>query len=203
MRRIAHKIEHDAVELFGIGVDFDRGIDLVRECERLFCGFAGAIGFDGFVDDGRQRHDAPDGRMFVGAAVAQRVRRQRHRAIERSDKARRQALHDGIVDFRKPVRCQLCAREDVSEIVLDLGDGRAKRRKPRLLLQEAIELALHGGQFAFGASDFIFAAGGARNARRVFGIFAEIDHRPHQPRHGPRHHPVEAHIDEHARWPRR
>ena len=75
--------------------------------------------------------------------------------------------------------------------MLDARHCRAKCRQSRLLLQEAIEIALHRGQFAFGNADLVLARTGADDARRIFGIVVERHHRARDPPHRPDHDDVE------------
>src|SRR5579862_5296084 len=74
---IAQQIEHDAIELLGIGVDDEGLIDRVGESDRAGRGLE--RGLAGLVDERLEQGTLARGRALVCTAVTQGLRRQRHR----------------------------------------------------------------------------------------------------------------------------
>jgi hypothetical protein len=96
------------------------------------------------------------------------------------------------------VGCELGSRQDISEIVLDSRDRGTQCREPGLLLQEAVEIALHRCEFAFGDADLVLARRGADDARGIFRIVMERNHGARDAPHGTDHDDVEAGEYKHA-----
>ncbi len=195
---IAHEIEQDAMQLFAIGIHHQRRIDPVLERQHRRHPHRLAH----IIDNRREQNGFAFRWALVGAAIAQRVGGKRHRPVERGDQPRRQPLHHRIVDRRQPFGGQLRTRQYVAQIVLDLGDRAAQGRKPRLLLQGAIDIALHRGQFAFGDSDLVAPRRCHDDTARIFRVLPEPDHRRGDPPHRPHQHEIEAKKNQHRRHDR-
>ncbi len=57
--------------------------------------------------------------------------------------------------------------------MLDFRDRAAQRRQPRLLLQRAVDFALHRRQLAFRDADLVAPRARRNDARRIFRVLAE------------------------------
>ena len=100
----------------------------------------------GFADLGHHRLDqdhAAVGRGLLGAAIGQRRLAERDGALQRAHQLRRKALHPRIGHAGELVGQQLRGRQQVAQIVVDLGDRKAERGEPALLMQHRHQIALH------------------------------------------------------------
>ncbi len=82
----------------------------------------------------------------------------------------------GIGDRRQPFGEELRGREQVAQVVVDLGDREPERREMVLLLQQRGEIELHGGERTLGGADLVVAVGRRDDAGGVLRILAEGHH---------------------------
>ena len=88
-------------------------------------------------------------------------------------------------------------RQDVAQIVVDLGDRGAERGEPRALAQRLAHRLLHRRQLALGARRSRRAARSAAITREASsGSCAERDHAGGEPAHRPHQQPLQAQIEE-------
>ena len=153
----------------------------------------------GFAHLGDHRLDqdhAAVGRGFLGAAIGQRRLAERDGALQRAHQFRRKALHPRIGHAGELVRQQLRRRQQIAQIVVDLGDREAERGEPALLMQHRHQVALHVGQFALGDADLVAALARHDDPRRAFGVFVEADQARGQPPHRPHEQIMQREIDQ-------
>ncbi|MGY3583835.1 hypothetical protein ACVIF9_002512 [Bradyrhizobium sp. USDA 4350] len=74
-------------------------------------------------------------------------------------------------------------RQQIAQVVIDLGDGEPERGKPALLMQHRDEVALHVRQLALGNADLVAALAGHDDSRRTLRILVEADQARGQPPH--------------------
>ena len=96
-------------------------------------------------------------------------------------------MHARIREARQLVGDQLRRRQDVAQVVIDLGDGETERRQPPLLLQHRGKIALHGVKLVLRHADLVVAAARPDPARGILRVVAkrhhvggDAPHRPHQ-----------------------
>ena len=155
-----------------------------------------AGGFAHLGHHGLDQHHAAVGRGLLRAAVGQRRLAEVDRALQRAHQLRRKALHPRIGHAGELVGQQLRGGEQVAQIVVDLGDGKAERGEPALLMQHGNEVALHVGQFALGDADLVAALARHDDARRTLRVFVEADQIRGQPPHRPHEQIMQREIDQ-------
>ena len=109
---------------------------------------------------GREREAAAHG---GGAPSPVKVSVRLHSATARSIAAMRRGVsapHLGRGAAGKPVGHQPRGRQDVAQIVIDLGDGGAERGEPLLLAQGLAHRLLHRRQLALGQADLVARGSG-------------------------------------------
>ena len=136
------------------------------------------------------------GRGLLRAAIGQRRLAERDGALQRAHQLRRKALHPRIGHAGELVRQQLRGRQQIAQIVVDLGDREAERGEPALLMQHRHQVALHVGQFALGDADLVAALARHDDPRRAFRVFVEADQARGQPPHRPHEQIMQRQIDQ-------
>ena len=106
-------------------------------------------------------------------------------ALQRAHQLWRKALHARIGHAGELVRQQLRGRQQIAQVVVDLGDGKPECCEPALLMQHRDEVALHVTQFARRNADLVAALARHDDARWIFRVFVEADQigseTPHRP----------------------
>ena len=105
----------------------------------------------------RQREAAAMQRRGALARVVERAGGERDGAIDRGGKARRDAFQLGRGARRDTVGQEPHRREDVLQIVIDLGDGGTERGEPLFLEQRLAHGFLHHRQLALGLAELVAA----------------------------------------------
>ena len=153
-------------------------------------------GFAHLGDHGLDQDHAAVGRGLLRAAIGQRRLAERDGALQRAHQFWRKALHPGIGHAGELVGQQLRGRQQVAQIVIDLGDRKAKRCEPALLMQHRHQIALHVAEFALGDADLVAALARHDDMRRAFGVFVEADEIRGQPPHRPHEQIMQRQIDQ-------
>ena len=186
LQRIAHEVEHDAEELFGIGIHHQPALDRADPAHRRAAGIE-TQRLPHVLDQGLERDRAAVGRRLLHAAVGQCRLAERDGALERAHELGCEALHMRIGDLRQPLGEQLRRGQQVAQVVVDLRHRQPERGEMVLLLQHRGDVELHGGQLALGGADLVEAVRRRDNARGIFRVGAErhhvgghAPHRPHQ-----------------------
>ena len=133
---------------------------------------------------------------LLGPAIGQRRLAERDGALQRAHQFRREALHPRIGHAGELVGQQLRGRQQVAQIMVDLGDREAKGGEPALLMQHRHQVALHVAQFALGHADLVAALAGHDDPRRTFRILVKGDQARGQPPHRPHEQIMQRQIDQ-------
>ena len=96
-------------------------------------------------------------RQFAGLAICQGLIEKVDGAVQRGDELGRKALHLRIVHLASESETTCAVVSMLRKSWLTLLTARPKCGKMVFLLQQALQLALHVVQFAFGRADFIGA----------------------------------------------
>jgi hypothetical protein len=90
-------------------------------------------------------------------------------------------------------------RQQISQIMIDLGDRETECGEPALLMQHRHQVALHVGQFALRHADLVAALARHDDARRTFRVLVEADQARGQPPHRPHEQMMHGEIDQRRR----
>jgi len=85
----------------------------------------------------------------------------------------------------QPVGDEARRRQDVAQIVVDLGHRSAERRQPRTLPERLAHRFLKHSQFALGDTDLVLSSARRDHPRGILRISAKIHHAGGDPPHRP------------------
>ncbi len=142
LARVADEVRQHPVQLLVIGTDrqarrhVDEKLDRAVGCRDL-------LAVHHVFGEFGQHEAGQHGRRFLGLAEGERRLAEPDRAADRVDELRRRPLDHRIVAVLHPVGEKLRRRQDVAQVVADLGDGAAKLGEPVLLAQRRGQLLLH------------------------------------------------------------
>ena len=194
---IAHQVDQDAVQLVGVGLDLDAGLDLADEEDALR-----PIGEPALLGGGGQGVGQDDGnkawRRLLGLAVGKDVAGQAHGAIEGPLEARQGLGDPGVRHGGQPLRGHLGAGQHVAQVVVDLGHRLAQGGQAGPGGQGHAQVGLHPVELDLGAADLVPPPRGLEVGGRVVGVGPEPLHGPGNPLHGPDQEEVQRQEDQGA-----
>jgi hypothetical protein len=132
LQRVLAEIGEDAEQLVAIGLERDLSRDLIAP-GHLAIGSSRQHGAD-LVDQRAQGEASTVERRRTFAGEGHGLAAEVDGAVDGGEQGRRQAPHLRIVAAGQAVGDELRRRQDVAQIVVDLGHGHAQCRQPRLLL---------------------------------------------------------------------
>ncbi len=175
--------------MLAISRDLEIGGDRVDELDPASCFEPNHLHDLG--DEAVQRKPRQFWRIIDGPAIGQRRLTETDRAVERGDELGREPLDERIVGIREAIGQELRRGQHIAHVVIDLGNREPERSQMFFLFQLADQDVLHDGEFLFGISNLVIAAG--RNddaAGGTLGIGAEFDQTVGKPPHRAKHHEV-------------
>ncbi|MCY1300880.1 hypothetical protein D9M70_504660 [compost metagenome] len=117
-----------------------------------------------------------------GAAIGEDLARIADSPVDGAQQGRGETLDHGIIHVGQAVGDQLCRRQNIAHVVVDLRHGKAKLGKALLLLQRLLQLALHAGEMLAGDGKLISPLRRHEHPTRIGRIVREFLHaRRHPP----------------------
>ena len=174
LKSVEREVGKHAAELFAVGLDSQVLRHLTEESRGARPAFE-QIGAD-LGHQPAKVESRKGGRRLAFMGEGYGLGAQPDRPVERAEQSRCDLAHPRVRAHADMVRNELCARQDVSQVVVDLGNRRAQRGKAGSVLQCLPHRLLQLRELPTGAPDLVRPRTRRHHASRVLRIGAEGGH---------------------------